>query len=114
MGKERKVLSYPLPFERRVNYMGTCVFIGKTNRLGGFDIFYDIPWAITENFDELIKFGSIKINETDAENIEIIEGLSLRSKILLSAVAGAAIQYLLDNDVPFDGYWEIMVEKEVE
>ena len=94
--------------------MGTCVFIGKTNTFGGFDIFYDIPWAITEDFDELIDFGPIAINETTAEKIEGLEGLSLRSKILFSAVAGAAIQYLLDNDVPFDGYWEIMVEKEVE
>lgn len=93
--------------------MGTCVFIGKTNRLGGFDIFYDIPWTADENFDDLIDFGPIAINGTTAENIEGLEGLSLRSKILLSAVAGAAIQYLLDNDVPFDGYWEIKVEKEV-
>ena len=94
--------------------MGTCVFIGKTNAMKGFDIFYDIPWLENEDFDELIKFGSIKINETTAEAIEGLEGLSLRSKILLSAVAGAAIQYLLDNDVPFVGDWEIAVEKEVE
>ena len=89
------------------------VFIGKTNRFGGFDIFYDIPWLANEDFDELINFGSIRINETSAEKIEAINGLSLRAKILLSAIAGAAIQYLIDKDIPFTGEWEIMAEKEV-
>lgn len=95
--------------------MATCiVFVGKTNSMCGFDIFYDIPWLADEDFDELIKLGSIKINDTTAEKIEVINGLSLRAKILLSAIAGAAIQYLVDKDVPFTGDWEIMAEKEVE
>lgn len=95
--------------------MATCVvFVGKTNSMCGFDIFYDIPWLADEDFDELIKFGSIRINETSAEHIEALEGLSLRSKILLSAIAGAAIQYLIDKDIPFTCEWEIMAEKEVE
>lgn len=95
--------------------MAKCmVFVGRTNSMCGFDIFYDIPWLADENFDELIKFGSIRINETTAEHIEALEGLSLRAKILLSAIAGAAIQYLVDKDIPFTGEWEIMAEKEVE
>lgn len=92
----------------------TIIFIGKSNRLGGFDIFHEIPWAATEDFNELIKFQPITINDTTAERIESLEGLSLRSKLLLSAVAGAAIQYLLDNDIPFVGDWEIKVEQEEE
>ena len=77
-------------------------------------IFYEIPCINSEDdFEELIKFQSITINDTDAEKIENLSNLSIRSKILLSAVAGAALQYLLDNDVPFTGDWEIKVEKEV-
>lgn len=89
------------------------IFIGKTNYLGGFDIYHEIKWGADEDFEELIKFKPIHINETTADKIEGLEGLSLRSKILLSAVAGAAIQYLMDNDIPFTGEWEIKVEKEV-
>ena len=91
----------------------TIIFIGKSNYLGGFDIFHEIPWAADEDFEELIKFPAITINNTTAEKIEDLDGLSLRSKILLSAVAGAAIQYLLDNDIPFVGDCEIKVEQEV-
>lgn len=91
----------------------TIIFIGKSNRLGGFDIFHEIPWTATEDFNELIKFPTITINDTTAEKIDGLDGLSLKSKILLSAVAGAAIQYLLDNDIPFTGDWEIKVEQEV-
>jgi hypothetical protein len=93
--------------------MGNIIFIGKTNSLSGFNIYYEIGWAVDEDFDELIKYRPISINETTAEKIEALEGLSLRSKILLSAVAGAAIQYLLDSDIPFVDDWEIKVEKEV-
>lgn len=90
------------------------VFIGSTNALGGFNVFHEISWDADEDFTELVELKPISINESTAERIEAIEGLSLRSKILLSAVAGAAIQYLLDNDFPFVGEWEIKVEKEVE
>lgn len=77
-------------------------------------IFYEIPWVdVEDDFEELDKFQSITINDTAAEKIENLSNLSIRSKILLSAVAGAALQYLLDNDVPFTGDWEIKVEKEV-
>lgn len=93
--------------------MKNIIFIGSTNDLGGFNVFHEIEWAVDEDFSELIKYGPISISETTAEKIEGINGLSIRSKILLSAVAGAAIQYLLDNDIPFVGDWEIKVEKEV-
>ena len=77
-------------------------------------IFYEIPWVdVEDKFEELIKFQPIEINNTSAEKIEELSNLSVRAKILLSAVAGAAIQYLLDNDVPFTGDWMIKVEKEV-
>lgn len=77
-------------------------------------IFYEIPWVdVEDDFEELIKFQPIEINNTSAEKIENLSNLSVRAKILLSAVAGAAIQYLLDNNVPFTGDWEIKVEKEV-
>lgn len=94
--------------------MKNLIFIGSTNALGGFNVFHEIEWAADEDFTELVKFDPITINDTSAEKIEGLEGLSIRSKILLSAVAGAAIQYLLDNDIPFVGEWEIKVEKEVE
>jgi hypothetical protein len=93
--------------------MENIIFIGKTNAIGGFNIYHEIGWAADEDFSELIKYGPISISEATAEKIETLDGLSLRSKILLSAVAGAAIQYLLDNDIPFVGDWEIGVEKEV-
>ena len=97
-----------------MNNNKNIIFIGKTSSLGQFMIFYEIPWVeIEDDFEELIKFQSITINDTTAEKIENLSNLSIRSKILLSAVAGAALQYLLDNDVPFTGDWEIKVEKEV-
>lgn len=97
-----------------MNNNKNIIFIGKTGSLGQFMIFYEIPWVDAEDdFEELIKFQSITINDTTAEKIENLRNLSIRSKILLSAVAGAALQYLLDNDVPFTGDWEIKVEKEV-
>lgn len=97
-----------------MNNNKNIIFIGKTNSLGGFMIFYEIPWVdVEDDFEELIKFQPIEINNTSAEKIENLSNLSVRAKILLSAVAGAALQYLLDNDVPFTGDWEIKVEKEV-
>lgn len=97
-----------------MNNNKNIIFIGKTGSLGQFMIFYEIPWVdACDDFEELIKFRPIEINNTSAEKIENLSNLSVRAKILLSAVAGAAIQYLLDNDVPFTGDWEIKVEKEV-
>lgn len=92
--------------------MKNIIFIGQTNYLGGFDIYHEIEWAVEEDFNELINYRPVSINDTTAEKIEALEGLSIRSKILLSAMAGAAIQYLLDNDIPFTGEWEIKAYKE--
>lgn len=91
----------------------TIIFIGQTNPFHHrFDIYYEIEWAVDEDFTELIKQDPLRIADSDAEHIERIEGLSLRSKILLSAAAGAAIQYLIDNNIPFVGPWEIKIEQE--
>ena len=59
---------------------------------------YQIEWAISEHFDELkgIKF---MFNKMAADQIVMIDNLSDTAKILLSAVAGASIQYLMDTDL---------------
>ena len=66
---------------------------------------YKIEWALSEYFDELkgIKF---MLNEVAADQIIRINGLSETSKILLSAVAGAAIQHLIDNNCKIDSIFE--------
>ncbi len=91
--------------------MKNIIFIGRRVSHIRFNIYYEIEWTADEDFDELIKFGQIPIYYTTAEKIESLEGLSLRSKILLSAMAGAAIQYLLDNNIPFEEDWEIKAYK---
>lgn len=53
-----------------------------------------IYWKIDEDFSEISNHG-YNLNETTAWCIENMN-LSLRSKILLSAVAGAVIQHLID------------------
>lgn len=76
----------------------TYMFIGQTNYLGGFDIRHEIPWSLEEDFDGLIKHDPFKLSETSADDIEKMSELSMHDKILLSAAAGAAIQYLIDFD----------------
>lgn len=56
---------------------------------------YQIEWAISEHFDEL-KGKKYILNNVAADQIAKISDLSEIAKILLSAVAGAAIQYLID------------------
>ena len=58
---------------------------------------YKIEWALSEYFDEL-KGLKFKLNEVAADQIAKINNLSEIAKILLSAVAGAVIQHLLDNN----------------
>ena len=58
---------------------------------------YQIEWAISEHFDEL-KGKKYELNQMAADQIETIDNLSITAKILLSAVAGAVIQHLLDNN----------------
>ena len=57
---------------------------------------YQIEWALSEHFDEL-KGMKFMLNEVAADQIVKLNNLSEVAKILLSAVAGAAIQYLMDN-----------------
>ena len=53
-------------------------------------------WSATEDFSELFD-REYKLVEMEAKDIEQMSDLSIRSKILLSAVAGATWQYLLDH-----------------
>ena len=62
---------------------------------------YQIEWALSEHFDEL-KGMKFNLNEVAADQIIIINNLSETAKILLSAVAGAVIQYLIDNNLKID------------
>ena len=56
---------------------------------------YQIEWALSEHFNEL-KGMKFMMNEVAADQIVTRNDLSEIAKILLSAVAGAAIQYLID------------------
>ena len=58
---------------------------------------YQIEWALSEYFDEL-KGKKFNLNEVAADQIIQIKDLSETAKILLSAVAGAVIQHLIDNN----------------
>lgn len=75
------------------------------------DIQYQIEWAISEHFDEL-KGRKFMMNEVAADQIVEINNLSETAKILLSAVAGAAIQHVIDvncdmNSIFDNGYFII-------
>ena len=55
-----------------------------------------------------------RLNRVAADQIIMINNLSVTAKILLSAVAGAVIQYLIDNNENIDnifnnGYFVIKV-----
>lgn len=58
---------------------------------------YQIEWALSEYFDEL-KGKKFMLNKVAANQIVMIDNLSETAKILLSAVAGAVIQHLIDNN----------------
>jgi hypothetical protein len=62
---------------------------------------YEIEWAISEHFNEL-KGMKFNLNEVAADQIITINKLSEVAKILLSAVAGAVIQHLIDINAPID------------
>ena len=66
---------------------------------------YEIEWAISEYFDEL-KGMKFMLNEVAADQIQKINNLSEVAKILLSAVAGAVIQHLIDNNCQIDSIFE--------
>jgi hypothetical protein len=76
----------------------TYLFIGRQNHLGGFDIRHEIPWSLEEDFETLIKHKPFKLSETSANDIARMSDLTPRDQLLLSAAAGAAIQYLIDCD----------------
>ncbi len=62
---------------------------------------YNIEWALSEYFDEL-KGMKFMLNKVAADQIVMIDNLSETAKILLSAVAGAVIQHLIDNNCKID------------
>ena len=66
---------------------------------------YQIEWALSEHFDEL-KGNKFMLNEVAADQIVKISNLSVIAKILLSAVAGAVIQHLIDNNCKIDSIFE--------
>ena len=66
---------------------------------------YQIEWALSEYFGEL-KGKKFMINEMAADQIVMINDLSETAKILLSAVAGAVIQYLMDNECQIDNIFK--------
>lgn len=66
---------------------------------------YQIEWALSEYFDEL-KGMKFMLNKVAADQIAVIDNLSETAKILLSAVAGAVIQHLIDNNCRVDSIFE--------
>lgn len=71
----------------------TITVIRIENSQGVIDTLH---WEAQENFDEIRKYGPIKLIETTADDI-IKLNLSTKSKILLSAIAGAAWQRIVDT-----------------
>lgn len=55
-----------------------------------------IEWEMNEDFSELINLGAISFSKTTATEIMKIDNISVTSKILLSAVAGAITQHIID------------------
>ena len=66
---------------------------------------YQIEWALSEFFGEL-KEMKFMLNEVSADQIININYLSETAKILLSAVAGAVIQHLIDEKCPTDSIFK--------
>ena len=66
---------------------------------------YQIEWALSEYFDEL-KGKKFLLNEMAANQIEKLDNLSNTAKLLLSTVAGAVIQHLIDNNCQIDKLFE--------
>ena len=66
---------------------------------------YQIEWALSEYFDEL-KGMKFMLNSVAADQIVILDNLSDTAKILLSAVAGAVIQHLIDINCPIDSIFK--------
>lgn len=60
-----------------------------------------ISWALSEHFTEIIG-KNYNLSDMEAIEIEKIDELSTTAKILLSAVAGAVIQHLIDKNIDID------------
>ncbi len=58
-----------------------------------------ITWAASEYFGKLAG-QTYSLGQMEATRIAPLPNLSLTAKLLLSAVAGAIIQHLLDQDIP--------------
>jgi len=72
-----------------------------------------IQWVAAEEFKELVG-KRFNLSEMEATQIEKLENLSITAKILLSAVAGAIIQHLLDKGIDTDqvfnsGYFTVKI-----
>lgn len=59
----------------------------------------EIVWAASEYFGEL-SGKTYSLGQMEATQIAPLPELSLTAKLLLSAVAGAIIQHLLDQGIP--------------
>lgn len=66
---------------------------------------YQIEWTLSEYFDEL-KGMKFMLNKMTADQIVMINTISETAKILLSAVAGAVIQHLLDDNCQVNSIFE--------
>lgn len=66
---------------------------------------YQIEWALSEYFGEL-KGNKYMLNNVAADQIVLINDLSDTAKVLLSAVAGAVIQHLIDTGCLLDKIFE--------
>lgn len=67
-----------------------------------------ITWGANEDFEELINYHLLpfRLGAVKAIDIESMDGLSVRSKILLSAVASAVIQFLFDHHISSNAIFE--------
>ena len=66
---------------------------------------YQIEWALSEYFGEL-KGMKFMLNKMAADQIVTLNNLSEVAKLLLSAVAGAVIQHLIDNNCNIDSVFK--------
>ena len=66
---------------------------------------YQIEWNLSEYFDEL-KGMKFMLNKMAADQIVMISNISETAKILLSAVAGAVIQHLIDKNFQINCIFE--------
>ncbi|MCM1220362.1 MAG: hypothetical protein NC548_38350 [Lachnospiraceae bacterium] len=62
----------------------------------GLDGVHRFEWNADEDFSELLGYD-FRLDNTKAVDIDAMDNLSNQSKILLSAVAGACIQHIIDT-----------------